>query len=85
MHLQFYRAYDRLLTKHMSKNGGIGHDLTLVRSDFLCRLALVRSDSGADLTLVRSDFLCRLALVRSNSGADLTPVRSGSNDADLLR
>jgi hypothetical protein len=27
---QFYRAYDRLLTKHMSKHEGIGHDLTLV-------------------------------------------------------
>ena len=29
---QFFREYDRLLTKHMSKHEGIGHDLTLVRA-----------------------------------------------------
>lgn len=29
-HAQFYRAYDKLLTRHMSKHEGIGHDLTLV-------------------------------------------------------
>ncbi len=29
--MQLYKAYDKLLTRHMSKNQGIGHDLTLVR------------------------------------------------------
>ncbi len=28
---QMYKSYDRLLTQHMSKHQGIGHDLTLVR------------------------------------------------------